>query len=180
LDGTVLSGLKLIDKIHQMAGEHGIGRIDHVENRLVGIKSREIYESPAAAVLVAAHQALEDLTLAKDQSRFKTKVSLEYADLIYNGQWFTALRQDLAAYVESTQRFVTGEVRLKLFKGQCTIVGRRSPFSLYSHGLATYDQGDHFDQSAAPGFIHLWGLPMKTQAQVQQICTLPTTKREGA
>ena len=179
IDGVAMPGLKLIDKVHRLAGEHGVGRIDHVENRLVGIKSREIYESPAAVVLVAAHQALEDLTLSKDQARFKTGVSLKYADLIYNGQWFTAMRQDLAAYVESTQRFVTGEVRLKLFKGQCSVVGRRSPFSLYRHDLATYEQGDHFDQSAAPGFIHLWGLPVKTQAQVQSICTLSNKKPEG-
>lgn len=180
LDGIALPGLRLIEKIHEAAGGNGVGRIDHVENRLVGIKSREIYEAPAAVVLMAAHQSLEDLTLTKEQARFKTKVAMEYADLIYNGQWFTALRQDLEAYVNSTQRFVTGEVRLKLFKGQCTVVGRRSPFSLYRHDLATYEQGDHFDQSSAPGFIHLWGLPIKTQAQVQQICTLPTKKRENA
>lgn len=180
LDGVAMPGLKLINRLHDIAGGHGVGRIDHVENRLVGIKSREIYEAPAAVVLVAAHQALEDLTLSKDQARFKAKVSLDYADLVYNGQWFTALRQDLEAYVESTQRFVTGEVRLKLFKGQCHVVGRRSPFSLYNHGLATYERGDNFDQRAAPGFIQLWGLPIKTQAQTQQICTLPTKKPEGA
>ncbi|MCL2150483.1 MAG: argininosuccinate synthase [Dehalococcoidia bacterium] len=179
LDGVTIPGLGLIEKIHEVAGRHGVGRIDHVENRLVGIKSREIYEAPAATVLVAAHQALEDLTLTKEQARFKARVAPEYADLVYNGQWFTALRQDLDAFIESTQRFVTGEVRLKLFKGQCCVIGRRSPFSLYSHGLATYDQGDHFDQGAAPGFIHLWGLPVKTQAQVQQICTLPANKPEG-
>jgi len=133
----------------------------------VGIKSREIYEAPAATVLLQAHQALEALTLAKDQLRFKQKVAGEYADLIYNGLWFTLLHQDLAAYVESSQRFVTGTVRLKLFKGSCSIVGRKSPFSLYNYGLATYDKGDKFDQSASPGFIHIWGLPVRNQAQVQ-------------
>jgi argininosuccinate synthase len=101
--------------------------------------------------------------------RFKQKVATEYADLIYNGLWFTAQHQDLAAYVQSSQRFVTGTVRLKLFKGKCSVVGRKSPFSLYSYGLATYDKGDQFDQSASPGFIHIWGLPVRTQAQIQQI-----------
>ena len=140
-----------------------------MENRLVGIKSREIYEAPAATVLLQAHQALEAMTLAKDQLRFKQKVAVEYADLIYNGLWFTSLHQDLAAYVQSTQRFVTGTVRLKLFKGCCSVVGRKSPFSLYNYGLATYDKGDVFDQSASPGFIHIWGLPVRTQAQVQML-----------
>ena len=152
-----------------MAGEHGIGRIDHIENRLVGIKSREIYEAPAAVVLLQAHQALEDLVLAKEQIRFKAKVSGEYADLVYNGLWFTAHRQDLAAYVESTQRYVTGTVRVKLFKGNCQIVGRKSPYSLYDYSLATYDKGDAFDQSASSGFIHIWGLPVRTQTQVQHL-----------
>jgi argininosuccinate synthase len=133
----------------------------------VGIKSREIYEAPAATVLLQAHQALEALTLSKPQLRFKEKVAQEYADLIYNGLWFTALRRDLAAYVESSQRFVAGTVRSKLFKGSSKVVGRKSPFSLYRHGLATYDKGDEFDQSAAAGFIHLWGLSAKTEAQVQ-------------
>jgi argininosuccinate synthase len=140
-----------------------------VENRLVGIKSRGIYEAPAARLLLQAHQALEAMTLSKSQLRFKQKVAQEYADLIYNGLWFTALRQDLAAYVKSSQRFVTGTVRLKLFKGSSRVVGRKSPFSLYSYGLATYDKADVFDQSASPGFIHIWGLPTRTQAQVQKI-----------
>jgi argininosuccinate synthase len=148
-----------------------------VENRLVGIKSREIYEAPAAVLLLAAHQALEAMTLAKDQSRFKAKVALEYADLIYNGLWFTANRQDLAAYVESTQRFVSGTVRLKLYKGKCSVVGRKSPYSLYSHGLATYEKGDQFDQSASPGFIHIWGLPVKTQARVQPLFDMTTENK---
>ena len=180
IDGVAMDGLKLIEKVQATAGKNGVGRIDHVENRLVGIKSREIYEAPAAVVLVMAHQALEALTLAKEQARFKARVAQEYADLIYNGQWFTGLRQDLAAYVESTQRFVTGEVRLKLFKGKCSVVGRRSPYSLYSHGLATYESGDKFDQRASPGFIHIWGLPVRTQAQIQKVFTLnPIRKQAG-
>ena len=167
LDGKKMDGVSLIQRLNQLAGEHGVGRVDHVENRLVGIKSREIYEAPAAIVLLQAHQALEALTLSKDQLRFKQKVAVEYADLIYNGLWFSSLRGDLAAYVDSSQRYVTGTARLKLFKGGCSVVGRKSPQSLYSYGLATYDKGDEFDQSASTGFIHIWGLSAQTQAQVQ-------------
>jgi argininosuccinate synthase len=167
LNGKEMDSLSLILELNRLAGEHGVGRADLVENRLVGIKSREIYEAPAATVLLKAHLALEALTLSKDQLRFKERVAQEYADLIYNGLWYSALRQDLAAYVQSTQRFVTGTVRVKLFKGNCTVVGRKSPHSLYSYALATYDKGDIFDQSASPGFIHIWGLPVRTQAQIQ-------------
>ena len=167
LNGEKLDGVTLVQRIHNLAGQHGVGRIDHVENRLVGIKSREIYEAPAATVLLKAHQSLEDLILTKEQLRFKAKVASEYADLVYNGLWFTAHRQNLAAYVESTQRYVTGTVRAKLFKGNCQIMSRKSPYSLYDFSLATYDKGDLFDQSAAPGFIHIWGLPVRTQARVQ-------------
>jgi argininosuccinate synthase len=172
IDGQKLDGVSLIQQLNKLAGSHGVGRIDHVENRLVGIKSREVYEAPAAVVLLEAHQALEAITLSKSQLRFKQKVAAEYADLIYNGLWFTAQHHDLAAYITSSQRFVTGTVRLKLFKGSLSVVGRKSPLSLYSYGLATYDKGDEFDQSAAPGFIHIWGLPVRTQAQVQGISNL--------
>lgn len=169
IDGQEIDGVALIQRLNKLAGGHGIGRIDHIENRLVGIKSREIYEAPAAAVLFQAHQALQAMTLSRGQMRFKQKVALEYAELIYNGLWFSSLHQDLAAYVTSSQRFVSGIVRLKFFKGSCAVVGRKSPFSLYKHGLATYDSGDEFDQSASPGFIHIWGLPLKTQARVQPV-----------
>ena len=179
LDGQKLDGIGLIERLNEMASRHGVGRVDHVENRLVGIKSREIYEAPAATVLLQAHHALQALTLSKEQLRFKQKVAMEYADLIYNGLWFTSLHQDLAAYVKSSQRFVTGTVRIKLFKGNCTVVGRKSPFSLYDYGLATYDKGDQFDQSASPGFIHIWGLPVRTQAQVQGINDLDLKEEEG-
>jgi len=168
LDGKKLDGICIIRKLNAIAGNHGIGRIDMVENRLVGIKSRETYEAPAATVLVAAHQSLETLTLSKAQYRFKQKVSAEYSNLTYEGLWCTAHREDLAAYINSTQRFVTGDVRIKLHKGNCTIVGRKSPYSLYSHGLATYAEGDQFDQSAAVGFIKLWGLPARIQGQIQK------------
>ena len=169
LNGERMDGVKLIDRLNKIAGENGVGRIDHIENRLVGIKSREVYEAPAAVVLLEAHLALEHLTLTKQQLRFKQKVAVEYADLIYNGLWFSAMHQDLAAYVQSTQRFVTGTVRVKLFKGNCLVVGRKSPYSLYSYQLATYDKGDVFDQSHSVGFIQLWGLPVKTQAQLQPV-----------
>ena len=169
IDGQTMDGIRLIEHLNGLAGSHGVGRIDHIENRLVGIKSREIYEAPAATVLLQAHRALQTLTLSKEQARFKERVAVEYADLIYNGLWFSSLHRDLAAYIESTQRYVTGTVRLKLYRGNSLVVGRKAPASLYSHGLATYDKGDIFDQSVSAGFIQLWGLPAKTQAQVQGI-----------
>jgi len=167
LNGRRVKPVALVHKIHDVAGRHGVGRIDHIENRLVGIKSREVYEAPAAAVLLKAHQALQDLVLTKEQLRFKARVAAEYADLVYNGLWFTGMRQDLAAYVTSTQRYVTGTIRVKLFKGNCQVVGRKSPYSLYDYSLATYDKGDIFDHTASPGFIHIWGLPVRTQTRVQ-------------
>ena len=168
LDGQKLEPVALVQKVHDLAGQHGVGRIDHIENRLVGIKSREVYEAPAATILLKAHQALQGLVLSKEQLRFKARVAAEYADLIYNGLWFTGMRRDLAAYVDSTQKYVTGTIRIKLSKGNYQIVGRKSPYSLYDYSLATYDKGDAFDQSASKGFIHIWGLPTRTQARVQQ------------
>jgi argininosuccinate synthase len=176
LDGAEIDGVDLIEKLNELAGSYGIGRIDHVENRLVGIKSREIYEAPAATVLLTAHKALETLTLSREQTRFKEIVSGEYSRLIYYGQWYSALHQDLASYVQSTQRFVSGTIRLKLAPWQCSVVGRKSDNSLYSLGLATYDSGDQFDHNAALGFIKLWGLPLTTQAQAQ---LLPSLSAEG-
>ena len=176
LNGEEIEGTMLIEGLNKQAGKYGIGRIDHVENRLIGIKSREIYEAPAATVLHAAHNALESLTLSRDQLRFKETVASEYARLIYNGQWYSALHQDLAAYVQSTQRFVSGTIRVKLSRGRCHIVGRKSEHSLYDHGLATYDSGDQFDHNAALGFIKLWTLPLSTQAQAQ---LLPSIGFEG-
>jgi argininosuccinate synthase len=149
-----------------------VGRIDHVENRLVGIKSREVYEAPAAVTLLAAHKALEGLTLSREQVRVKEVFAGEYARLIYNGLWYSALHADLMAFVRSSQRFVSGEVRLKLWRGSCSIVGRRSPNSLYQHALATYERGDTFNHASALGFIELWGLPVKTQAQIQLLPAL--------
>jgi len=167
INGKKTDAIALVQAANDLAGKHGIGRIDHIEDRVVGIKSREIYEAPAASILLRAHQALESLTLSREQLRFKKIIAAEYADLIYNGLWFTSFREDLAAYVESTQRYVTGTVRIKLFKGSCCVVGRKSPASLYRHELATYDKGDTFDQGDAVGFINLWGLSARTQARVQ-------------
>jgi len=167
LDGQRLDGVSLVLELNRVAGLHGVGRIDHIEDRLVGIKSREIYEAPAGTVLVMAHKALEAMTLSRDQLRFKERVAAEYSDLVYNGLWYSGLRRDLAAFVNSSQRHVTGTVRLKLHRGNCRVVGRKSTSSLYRHDLATYDEGDAFDHSAAPGFIQLWGLTTRVQAQVQ-------------
>ena len=167
VDGEIMAGTDLINHLNTLAGAHGIGRIDHVENRLVGIKSREIYECPAATLLHTAHTALEAMTLTKDQARTKARIALEYADVIYNGLWFTAHRADLNAYVQSTQRFVTGDIRVRLHKGTCTVVGRQAPKALYNYSLATYDRSDEFDHASAEGFIKIYGLSVRTENQVQ-------------
>ncbi len=164
LNGKLMDGVPLIEKLNQMGGKHGVGRIDHVENRLVGIKSRELYEAPAAMILHEAHRELEFLCLSKQSHRFKTLVAQEYADLIYNGLWCSAYHQDLLQFIVSSQRFVDGAVRVKLFKGKATVVGRKSEHSLYSKKLATYETGDQFDHDAAKGFIRLHGLSQQTQA----------------
>lgn len=175
LDDESSDGVTLIEKLNAIAGKHGVGRIDQIENRLVGIKSREIYEAPAAVVLHLAHRALEDMVLSKESLRFKERVAAEYADLVYNGLWFTAHHQDLAEYVRSTQRFVTGDIRVRLHRGNATVVGRRSPHSLYSMALATYGKGDAFDHKAAEGFIGVFGLPLRNQARVQELFGPETT-----
>ena len=167
VDGEMMAGVDLISHLNRLAGAHGVGRIDHVENRLVGIKSREVYEAPAAVLLHTAHRALETMTLSRAQSRFKEHIAQEYAELVYNGLWYTAHRRDLDAYVDSTQRHVTGSVRLRLHKGSCTVAGRAADRPLYSYGLATYDRADEFDHTAAKGFIDLYGLPARTQRQQQ-------------
>ncbi|MEO8456396.1 MAG: argininosuccinate synthase [Chloroflexota bacterium] len=167
LDGKPVEPVQLLNQLNTLAGEHGVGRIDTIEDRLVGIKSREVYEAPAGVTLLAAHDALEGLTLGKEQRRFKARVAQEYAELVYNGLWFSAHHRDLQAYVESTQRHVTGTVRMKLHKGSAIVVGRKSPRSLYDFSLATYDKADQFDRTAAVGFISIWGLPVKVQAQAQ-------------
>ncbi len=167
LNGKPVTPLLLVQTIHDLASRHGIGRIDHIENRLVGIKSREIYEAPAATVLNLAQKSLESMVLTKDQARFKERMASEYADLVYNGLWFSAHRIDLDAYVRSTQQFVSGTVRLRLLKGSVDVVGRKSELALYQHELATYDTGDTFDHKSSEGFINIYGLPTRTQARIQ-------------
>jgi argininosuccinate synthase len=165
INGVTMPLVDLIASLGTIAGAHGVGRVDMVENRLVGIKSREIYEAPAAVVLHAAHKELQKLVTTRDLDRFARSVSLKYADLVYDGLWFTPLREALDAFVESVQTRVSGAVRLRLFKGACQIVGRRSPNALYDHALATYDAGDGFDHAAAEGFIKIFGLPVETSAR---------------
>ena len=167
LGGKPIDAVPLVKTLNEVAGEHGVGRVDAVEDRLVGIKSREIYEAPAATTLLVAHEALEQLTLSKDQRRLKTRIAQEYAELVYNGLWFSTHHEDLEAYIASTQRHVTGTVRVKLHKGNAMVVGRKSPLSLYDFSLATYDKGDQFDRTAAVGFINIWGLPSRVQSKAQ-------------
>ncbi len=168
LDGADLGPAALIARLNALAGEHGVGRIDMVENRLVGIKSRETYECPAAVVLLAAHRDLEALCLERDLSHYKRLLELKYSELVYYGLWYSPLRRALDAFMEATQQTVTGTVRMKLYKGSCLPVGRRSPHSLYRYDLATYDQADRFDQTQAQGFIKLWGLSAQIAEQVRR------------
>lgn len=161
LNGGRKGHLGLIDKLNALGGPYGIGRSDLIENRLVGIKSREIYEAPAAAILIEAHEALESLTLDRELAHFKNMVSSKYSELIYYGLWYTPLRKACDRFIDYTQKNVTGTVRLKLERNSATVVGRRSPHSLYKAELATYSDKDKFDQKLAKGFIELWGLPYK-------------------
>ena len=164
IDGERLGPVDLVQRLHDLGGEHGVGRIDHVEDRLVGIKSREIYEAPAATILHAAHRALEGLTLTRDTLRFNRFVADELSRLIYDGLWFSALSRDLRGYVASSQRVVSGEVRIRLDHGSALVVGRKSPLSLYDKSLATYEEGDAFDHASAVGFIEIFGLPLRVEA----------------
>jgi argininosuccinate synthase len=166
INGRRCKLVKLIEELNGRAGRHGIGRSDMVENRLVGIKSREIYEAPAAQLLQQAHRELEAMTLERELFHFKTLVSPRYAELIYYGLWYSPLREALDKFVLETQKRVTGLVRVKLYKGKSVVVGRKSPYSLYHYELATYDKADIFDQSLARGFIELWGLPLKIRSEV--------------
>ena len=167
IDGEPLDALEIVTRLNQVGGENAVGRIDHLENRLIGIKSREIYEAPAAVILLQAHQALEDITLPKDVARFKDVVARQWAQMVYDGLWFSPLRDALYAFVAETQRHVNGDVRLKLYRGSSQVVGRKGPEQLYQLSLATYGRGDTFDQSAAAGFIKLWGQGVRTASEVQ-------------
>ena len=167
IDGSGGQLAEIIGQVARRAGAHGVGRIDMIEDRLVGIKSREVYEVPGAVTLITAHRDLEDLTLERSLSSFKRSIEPVYADLVYNGLWFSPLRRALDAFIEDSQRPVTGDVRIKLYKGTATVEGRRSPNALYEHGLATYEAGDRFDHDAAAGFVKLWGLPLKVWSEKQ-------------
>jgi argininosuccinate synthase len=166
LEGEELALVELIARLNELAGAHGVGRVDMIEDRLVGIKSREIYEAPAALTIIQAHRELETLTLTKDVLRFKSFAEQRYAELTYDGLWFTPLKAALDAFVDETQKTVTGTVRLKLYKGSSTVVGRTAPLALYSKELATYDPHSTFDEASAAGFIALWGLPARQWAGV--------------
>ena len=173
VNGVAMPLSELINSLDTIAGVHGVGRIDMVENRLVGIKSREIYEAPAATLLHTAHRELEALVIPKDLERLKHDMGRTYADLVYNGLWFTPAREAIDAFVAKVQELVNGTARLKLYRGDCRIVGRRSANALYETGLATYDAGDEFDHSAAEGFIKIWGLPVETSARKAPRAAVP-------
>ncbi len=165
LDGALMSFHEIINAMNELAGKHGFGRIDMIENRLIGVKSREIYEVPGALTLITAHKALEDLCLEREVLHYKLGIEQKWSELVYNGMWFSPLKEALDGFIETTQQLVTGDVRLRFFKGSCVTVGRRSPYSLYDYCLATYDEADTFDHTAAKGFIDLHGLPVKVWAR---------------
>ncbi len=168
LNGEKLPLVQLIETINALGGKHGVGRIDHIENRLVGIKSREVYENPAALILINAHKELEFLTLPREVTQFKTQVEQQMAKIIYEGLWYSPLKVALDAFIDETQKVVSGTIRVKLHKGNHTVVGRKSVHSLYNEELATYSKGDAFDHDAAVGFIKIWGLPTKVYAEVNK------------
>ncbi|WP_309616413.1 argininosuccinate synthase [Salinibacterium sp.] len=165
LDGEQLSALEIIERLNALAGKHGVGRIDVVEDRLVGIKSREVYEAPGAMALIEAHEALEALTLERDLGRYKRGVEAEWSNLVYDGLWFSGLKRSLDVFIDDTQKYVSGDIRLKLQGGRATVTGQKSEQSLYDFSLATYDTGDTFDQSLSKGFIEIWSLPSKISAR---------------
>jgi argininosuccinate synthase len=165
IDGVAYSPLQVVEKMNELAGKHGIGRIDVVEDRLVGIKSREVYEAPGAMALIAAHEALESLTLERDVNRYKRGVEAEWSNLVYDGLWFGGLKRSLDVFIDHTQKYVSGDIRLKLQGGRAVVTGQRSDQSLYDFSLATYDTGDTFDQSLSKGFIEIWSLPSKISAR---------------
>lgn len=160
--------VSIIETLNEIGGNHGVGRIDHIENRLVGIKSREVYENPAALILINAHQEMEFLTHTREVNQFKKTVEQQYAKIIYEGLWYSPIRPALDAFMKETQQMVSGKVRVKLFKGNNTVIARQSKCSLYNEELATYEKGDAFDHDAAVGFIKLWGLPTKVNAEIHK------------
>jgi argininosuccinate synthase len=165
IDGAAVTPLEAVQQMNAIAGRHGVGRIDIVEDRLVGIKSREVYEAPGAIALIAAHEELENLTLERDVNRYKRKMEADWAELVYEGLWFSGLKRSMDAFIDDTQKYVSGEIRLQLQGGRAVVTGRKSEQSLYDFSLATYDTGDTFDQSLAKGFIEIWSLPSKISAR---------------
>ena len=165
INGKVFDPVALIAQLNEIAGKHGVGRIDMLENRVVGIKSREIYEAPALLLLIEAHRDLESLTLTADITQYKRGIEDTYSQLVYKGLWFSPLKEALDAFIEKTQERVSGTVRVKLFKGNAIIVGRQSDNSIYAPDLATYGADDGFDHKAAEGFIYIWGLPTRVWSQ---------------
>jgi argininosuccinate synthase len=159
---------QLILHLNEVAGKHGVGRIDHIENRLIGIKSREVYETPGATTLITAHKELEDITLVKELAHFKPVIEKRLTEIIYDGLWFNPIRESLVAFLKDTQKYVTGTVRVKLFKGHAIVEGRKSPYSLYDESLATYSKDDAFDHASAVGFINLYGLPTVVSSRVHK------------
>ena len=168
LNGKRINGVKIIEELNKIGGKHAVGQTDLVENRLVGIKSRGVYETPGGTILTTAHAALESLTLERDTMHYKQQIALKYAEIVYNGQWFSPLRKALDAFVDATQQNVTGSVKLKLFKGHCTLAGIKSPNSLYSKDLASFTMGAEYDSTDATGFIRLFGLPMRVAAAAER------------
>ena len=165
IDGEEMSYLDIIDKMNEIAGANGFGRIDMIENRMIGVKSRECYEAPGALALIEAHRGLEDMCLEREVLRYKLHIEHDWATLVYNGQWFSPLKHAMDAFLQTTQQCVTGLVRLKFYKGTCTVTGRKSDFSLYDYGLATYDAADTFNHQSAKGFIDLYGLSTRVWAK---------------
>ncbi|WP_026531386.1 argininosuccinate synthase [Arthrobacter sp. H41] len=168
IDGHAVTPLQAIEELNRRAGAQGVGRIDIVEDRLVGIKSREIYEAPGAMALIAAHRELENVTVEREQSRFKKTVDQRWTELVYDGQWFSPLKRSLETFIDDTQKYVTGDIRMDLHGGRATVTGRRSDVALYDFNLATYDSGDTFDQSMARGFIEIFGLSSKVASSRDQ------------
>lgn len=168
IDGETVTVLQAVQELNRRAGAQGVGRLDMVEDRLVGIKSREVYEAPGALALITAHQELEDVTIERDLARFKRTVGQRWGELVYDGLWFSPLKESLDSFIADSQKHVTGEVRMKLHGGRAVVNGRRSEQSLYDFNLATYDEGDTFDQDLAKGFVQLWGLPSKIAAKRTQ------------
>ena len=179
VNGVPMPLTDVIASVGTIAGAHGVGRIDMIENRLVGIKTREVYEAPSAVVLHMAHRELESFVSPRDLQRVKQEMAARYADMVYDGAWYSPVREAMDAFVAKVQERVTGVLRVKLFKGSVHVVGRKSPFALYDHGLATYGEGDTFDHGAAAGFIKLHGLPIETAARKRRLGSVPAGSGEA-